>query len=54
MPALVEALTRMLSDRARAAEMGQAARRRVERTFPLDLCVRRTEAYLMSLRRPRS
>ncbi len=50
-PALTDALTRMLSDRGRAAAMGQAARRRVEQIYPLDLCVRRTEAYLASLRR---
>ncbi len=51
--ALADALTSMLGDLDRAREMGRAARERVCRLFPLDLCVRRTEAYLSSLRKGR-
>ena len=50
MAALGERLTQMLSDRELARRMGEAARERVLEHFPLDLCVRRTEAYLSQLR----
>jgi glycosyltransferase involved in cell wall biosynthesis len=54
MAALRERLSHMLGDLDRARAMGEAARRRVEEHFPLDLCVRRTEAYLSELRDARS
>lgn len=52
-PALTNALVTMLGDLDRAREMGEAARERVSRLFPLDLCVRRTEAYLREITRER-
>jgi len=50
MQALGGALARVLGDADLARSMGAAARRRVLEHFPLDLCVRRTETYLSSLR----
>jgi len=48
--ALARRLAEVLRDPVRAREMGAAARRRVVEHFPMELCVRRTEAYLTALR----
>lgn len=50
MRALGARMVELFRDLDRAREMGQAARERVLEHFPLDLCVRRTEAYLTELR----
>ncbi len=47
--ALADALARVLTQPDRGRAMGQRARERVTRVFPLDLCVERTEAYFQSL-----
>lgn len=48
---LAAALTAVLSDPERAARMGEAAYERVSTLFPLERCIDRTEAYLLSVRR---
>ena len=54
--ALAAAMTEMASDAARAAEMGAAARRRIERVFSWSLAARRTaevlEEVIRAHRRP--
>ena len=43
---LASAVAEMLQDRDQAAAFGQAARRTVERTYDLDVCVRRQLALM--------
>ncbi len=49
-PALARALADVLRDRGAARRIGAAARERVERLYPLELCVVRTERWLSELR----
>ncbi len=45
--ALAEALSGLLRDAAAARAMGEAGRARVRERYPLDLCLDRTEEYLL-------